>query len=516
MNPEIKTSMHTEKTLASGLSIIPQPEFLERREGTFVLDADTVLVADACTAAAAAALANAIRPAAGFIAKVVATTPEVGSAVVFLLDSVLTDLGAEGYRLEVTPARVTLVAPTQAGLFYAVQTLRQLLPPEIFSADPVRGTAWHVSCVAIVDRPRFAWRGLMLDTGHDYQRLSYIFRFIDLMALHKFNVLHWHICDLGTFPLEIRGYPKLQNPETLTVRLRGPEKRPVKPGSYTQDEARAVVAYAAARHITVLPEIDMPGHSTPVLLAYPEFDCPVPHKQYGDFDHWEYCLSNEKAMAFLEEVLTQVMAIFPSAYIHIGGDECPIAHWEKCPVCQARIKADGLADEEEMRRIFLQRIERFLASRGRRMIGWDEVYKNEMAPQTTIMIWHPDFELAASAAVAGHDVIMAPHSHLYFDLSEEKTPIDKVYAFEPVPPQLNPDQAAHILGAQAQLWTDHHPSEAEIDRLVYPRACAFAEVVWSEPDRRDWTDFSHRLHIHAQRLAALDIIIPLPERCCGG
>ena len=227
-------------------SIIPIPQSLERREGTFLLDADTVLVADACTSTAADALANAIRPATGFIAKVAATSPKTGAAIVFSLDPALEELGAEGYRLDVTPLRVTLTAATQAGLFYAVQTLRQLLPPEIFSADPLYETAWRIPCVEIIDRPRFAWRGLMLDTGHDYQRLSYILRFIDLMALHKFNVLHWHICDLGTFPLEIRGYPKLQNPETLTVRLRGPEKRAVKSGTYTQAEARAVVAYAAA------------------------------------------------------------------------------------------------------------------------------------------------------------------------------------------------------------------------------------------------------------------------------
>lgn len=502
--------MHVAESSTSTLAIVPRPVSLVRGQGHFVLDAHTVLVADECTAAAAAALTDAIRPATGFIAKVASSAPKSGNAILFSLDTTLAELGAEGYRLEVTPQRVTLTAPTQAGLFYAVQTLRQLLPSEIFSPDPLPGTVWRIPCVAISDQPRFAWRGLMLDTGHDYQRLSYIFRFIDLMALHKFNVLHWHICDLGTFPLEIRGYPELQNPAHLGQRLRGEPPRPVKPGSYTQDEARAVVAYAAARHITVVPEIDMPGHSTPVLNAYPEFDCPVPYKQW-EFDRWDYCLSNEQTMEFIENVLTQVMAIFPSKLIHIGGDECPADHWKRCPVCQARIVAEDLHDEEGLRRSFLLRIERFLTDNGRRMIGWDDIYENTTDSSTAIMAWRLQLPLATTAAVAGRDVVMTPPSHLYFDYSEAKTPVEKVYAYEPIPPELTPAQATRILGAQAQLWSDNHPTEAEIDRLVYPRACAAAEVVWSAPDRRDWKDFCGRLAVHARRLALLDIVVPPPD-----
>lgn len=499
------------------LSVIPQPEYIECREGSFVLDPSTVLVADACTLPSAAVLANAIRPAIGFQLKVASVAPASGTSIVFILNSALTDLGAEGYRLEVTPACLTLTAPTQAGLFYAVQTLRQLLPAEIFSADPVSGVAWKIPCVLIKDRPRFEWRGLMLDTGHDYQYLSYIFRFIDLMAQHKFNVLHWHICDLGTFPLEIRGYPELQNPTHHSQRLRGPDKRPVKMGSYTQEEARAVVAYAAMHHITVLPEIDMPGHATPVLDAYPEFDCPVPLKKAGEgvrwneSIRWEYCLGNEQAMTFLEEALTQVLAIFPSTFIHIGGDECPDVYWKQCPVCQTKMKEEGLKDVGALRLHFLHRIERFLSDRGRRMMGWDELFENGVNPSTAIMAWRPDHVQPGPVAAAGHDVVMAPHSHLYFDYSEETTPIEKVYAYEPLSPDLTPEQVPHILGAQAQLWSDHHPSEAEIDRLVYPRSCAVAEVVWSTPERRDWADFSMRLRIHAHRLAEQDIVIPLPE-----
>ena len=498
------------------IAIIPQPERVEPRRGSFIFDAGTVIVADECTAAAAAALTGALLPAVGFVPQVVASAPKSGGAIVLRLDKKLKELGAEGYRIEVSPRRATLAAPTQAGIFHAVQTLRQLLPPEIFALRPAAGVEWRIPCVSISDRPRFAWRGLMLDTGHDFQRLSYIFRFIDLMALHKFNVLHWHICDLGTFPLEIRGYPELQNPAHFGGRLRGTPPRPVKTGAYTQDEARAVVAYAAARHITVVPEIDMPGHSTPVLNAYPDLDCPVPLKPqaegvpWTEWNRWEYCLGNDHATAFLEEVLTQVLAIFPSTFIHIGGDECPSGHWEKCPVCQAKIREAGLKDVEELRRRFLLRIERFLADRGRRMIGWDELFENGVEKRTAIMAWRSRLSLAAPAATAGHDVVMAPHSHLYFDYSETTTTIEKVYSYEPIPPELDAGAAARVLGAQAQLWSDNHPTEAEIDRLVYPRACAAAEVVWSAPERRDWAGFAVRLGVHAARLGVQGIVFPVP------
>lgn len=495
----------------SEICIIPKPVSLVRGEGSFLFDSDTVLVANECTSAAAAALADTFRPAAGFILKVTASLPKGRDSVFFALDPSLKELGDEGYRLVVANDRVTLAAPTQAGLFYAVQTLRQMLPPEIFSQKLQSGVEWGVPCAEITDYPRFAWRGLMLDTGHDFQRLSYIFRFIDLMAMHKFNVLHWHICDLGTFPLEIRGYPELQNPAHLGKREKGNPPRPVKHGFYTQDEARAVVAYAAERHITVLPEIDMPGHSQPVLLAYPEFDCPVPMYEWHDFERWEYCIGGEKAIAFIEEVLTQVMAIFPSELIHIGGDECPSTHWETCPVCQEAIKAQGLKDVEELRRSFLLRIERFLAGRGRRMIGWDELFENGVKTSTAIMAWRPKVSLTAPAAKAGHDVVVASASHLYFDYSETTTPVEKVYSFEPVPAELTAEQADKILGAQAQLWSDNHPTEEQIDRLVYPRACAAAEVVWSGRGNCDWADFAGRLRAHAPRLSSLDIHIPLPE-----
>lgn len=490
-------------------TLIPEPVSVEYSDGYFVLTSDTLLVSDTASALTAKLLAACIRPATGFDPAIATSAGHNQPVIVLAEDKNLAELGPEGYRLEVTSERVSLSAPTQAGLFYAVQTLRQLLPPQVFSAQPIPDVEWRIPCVTITDTPRFAWRGLMLDTGHDYQRVSYIYRFIDLMALHKFNILHWHIVDLGTFPLEIMGYPKLQDSSTLGKRLRGEPPRGVKPGRYTQDEVREIVKYAAERHITVMPEIDMPGHSYPVLMAYPEYDCPVPHQTW-EWERWEYCAGNEKTYDFLQEILAQVIELFPSQFIHIGADECPKDHWKQCPICQAKMQAEGLQNEEELQSYFVRRIERFLNSKGRRLIGWDEILEGGIAPNAAVMAWRVEQGAATIAAQTGHDVVMALTSHLYFDYPETTTPIEKVYEFEPLPDGLTPEQARHILGAQAQLWSDNHPTEPEIDRLVYPRACAVAEVVWSPAAVRDYSSFSRRLTVHQQRLAMLGIDCSLP------
>lgn len=505
MNPHPESAPAT----AALPALVPWPTAVTAGQGSFELTADTELVTDSASEATAVQLAESLRPATGFRLPLASRASGAG-AIVLTADSALTsELGAEGYGLTVTPTRITLSGATQAGLFHAMQTLRQLLPPQVFAAAAPSAVTWRFPCVTIRDRPRFAWRGLMLDTGHDFQRLAFILRFIDLMALHKFNTLHWHITDLGTFPLEIRGYPRLQDPSTLGKRMRGEPPRGVKPGHFTQADVRTVVTHAAARHITVVPEIDMPGHATPALLAYPEFDCPVPHQTWG-FERWEYCVGNERTYAFLEEILSQVLELFPSRFIHIGGDECPKDHWRKCPVCQAKRTAEHLSNEEELQSYFVRRIEAFLHARGRRLIGWDEILEGGLAPRAAVMAWRPEKGAAAVAAQAGHDVVMASTSHLYFDYPETQTPLEKVYAFEPLPPGLPAEAASHILGAQAQMWTDNHPTEGEIDRLVYPRACAVAEVVWSPAAPRDYRSFLRRLAPHAQRLAALGIDFPVP------
>ena len=471
-------------------AIVPQPVKMEVATGSFTLTADTAVVADHASAATALQLVDYLAPATGFALKV-ATAPVTAKTTITLKeDASLSTLGKEGYRLVVTPEAIQITAAGQAGLFYGVQTLRQLLPPQIFSTSPASDMTWTVPCVTVEDHPRFAWRGLMLDSGHDFQNKAFVLRFIDLMALHKLNLFHWHLTDLGTWSIEIKGRPKL-----LDAATRGPG---VKPGFYTQSEIREVVRYAADRHITILPEIDMPGHEPPALLAYPELNCPIPQSGRP----WSFCVGNEKTYAFLEEVLGQIVELFPGTFVHIGGDECPKDRWLLCPVCQAKMKAEHLATGEELQSYFIRRIEKFLQSKKRRLIGWDEILEGGLAPNATVMSWR-GMNGGIAAAKADHDVVMAPTAWTYFDYPN--TPMEKVYSFEPVPNDLTAAQQTHVLGAQAQMWTDKHESETQIDALVYPRAAALAEVVWSPVESRNYEAFEARMQSHLPRLAALGV-----------
>ena len=322
-----------------------------------------------------------------------------------------------------------------------MQTLRQLLPPQIYSREAVKDVVWKVPSVKIKDFPRFGWRGLMLDSGHDFQTLPFVYKFIDAMAMHKLNVLHWHLTDLGTWSIEIKKYPKLVDAST-----RG---RGVKPGYYTQEQIRQVVKYAAERHITVVPEIEMPGHSVAALLAYPELNCPLKGGQV-----WQYCAGNEKTFEFLENVLSEVIELFPSKFIHIGGDECPKDRWNQCPLCQARMKAEHLKNENELQSYFVKRIEKFLDGKGRRLIGWDEILEGGLAPKASVMSWR-GMGGGIAAAKSGHDVVMAPTSHLYFDYPQ--TTVETVYSFEPIPKELTAEQARHVLGARRRCGATRIP-----------------------------------------------------------
>ena len=480
-------------------AIIPLPVKMEVKTGVFTVTPETVIVADEASKATARQLSEFLKPATGFALAVTSQAPADAKASITLVqDQALARLGKEGYQLIVTPAGIRIAAAGQVGLFYGVQTLRQLLPPEIFSESvPAKAVMWSMPCVVIEDQPRFAWRGLMLDSGHDFQRKEFVKRFIDLMALHKLNLFHWHLTDLGTWSLEIKGRPKLLEAVTRAKNIK-------KPGFYSQDEIREVVSYAAARHITILPEIEMPGHSPPALIAYPELDCPTPYPAGwpGNGGPWEFCVSNEKTYAFLEEVLSQVAGLFPGPYVHVGGDECPKKHWLSCPSCQAKMKAENLKTGEELQSYFFKRIGKFLESKNRRMIGWGEILEGGLAPKATVMSWL-GMNAGITAAKAGHDVVMAPTTWAYFD--NARIPVESVYGFEPIPKELTAEQAVHVLGAQAQMWTDSHPSEDRIDALVYPRAAAFSEVVWSAAASRNYDAFAVRLQAHLRRLATLGV-----------
>ena len=482
---------------SQAVSLIPQPAKLVSGMGRFTLTSATQVAADVTSKATARQFVDEISPATGFNIKVIGKPDDSRPSIVFRQDPSLTQLGSEGYRLTVQPKSIKLTSPTQAGLFYGVQTLRQLLPVQIFATAPVRDVIWAVPCVTIEDQPRFAWRGLMLDGGHDFQTKAFVLRFIDLMALHKFNVLHWHLTDTGTWSIEIKGYPKLTDPAT--------QGQGVRAGHYTQDEIREVVRYADERHITILPEIDMPGHLNAALSAYPEMDCPVPReveKNARQPRPLEVCLGNEKTYAFAEEVLSQVTALFPGSYIHIGGDECPKGRWERCPLCQARMKKENLPDGKALQSFFIKHMEAFLQSKGKKMIGWDEILEGGLAPHATVMSWR-GMAGGVEAAKTGHDVIMAPKQFTYFDYPEMS--VHKVYSFDPIPNELPAAEAGHILGAQGQMWTDRHPAENQIDAMVHPRSAALAEVLWSPREGRDYDGLMKRLKTHVQRLAMLGV-----------
>lgn len=472
-------------------AIVPLPVMMNVSEGTFTITPATAIVADDTSTATAKQLVEFLKPAMGFALTVERTAPVDAKAIITLAqDAALSHLGKEGYRVAVTPTSIKVSAADQAGLFYGVQTLRQLLPVSVFAVATVTNTIWTVPCVTIEDQPRFVWRGMMLDSGHDFQRKEFVLRFIDLMALHKLNLFHWHLTDLGTWSMEIKGWPKLLDPAT--------HNKGVKPGYYTQGEIREVVRYAAERHITILPEIDMPGHEPPALLAYPDLDCPLPLRGRP----WSFCVGNEKTYAFLEDVLTQVIGLFPGTYVHIGGDECPKDRWLQCPICQTKMKTENLTNGAELQSYFTKRIALFLHSKNRRMIGWDEIIEGGLTSDATVMSWR-SMQGGITAAQAGHDVVMAPTAWTYFDYPN--TTVEKVYSLEPVPKELSAEQGKHILGAQAQMWTDKHEPEELIDARVYPRAAALSEVVWSPATHRNYDAFADRLWRHLPRLAALGV-----------
>ena len=512
-------------------SVIPQPVQMEVGRGGFDLDADTRIVLSNPTNLEVQQLteswARPIRATSGFNLLLVDTPDDAPSNMITLHLSQDAPHPVEGYRLNVTSDVVTVEAKTPAGLFYGLQTLTQLL-----FGDHTSG--WSVPVVQIVDAPRFAYRGMHLDVGRHFFPVAFVKKYIDLLAMYKMNKFHWHLTEDQGWRIEIKKYPKLTEigayrQETVLGKNFERFDRPYvgdgKPhgGFYTQDEVREVVAYARARYIDVIPEIEMPGHATAALAAYPEFACTdgpfdVP-TTWGIFEDI-YC-PKEETFQFLEDVLTEVIALFPSQHIHIGGDEVPKVRWQESEVAQEVISREGLADEDELQSYFIKRIESFLQAQGRRLIGWDEILEGGLAPDATVMSWR-GMEGGIEAARQGHDVIMTPTSHCYFDYYQADpeqeplairglTPLEKVYSFEPVPEMLSAEDAEHILGAQGNVWTEYMATTDYVEYMVFPRMLALSEVVWSPPDLRNWEDFVQRLPDHLRHLDALGVNYRQPE-----
>ena len=512
-------------------SVIPQPVQMEVGRGGFDLDADTRIMLSNPTNLEVQQLteswARPIRATSGFNLLLVDTPDDAPSNMITLRLSQDAPHPVEGYRLTVTSDAVTVEAKTPAGLFYGLQTLTQLL-----FGDHTSG--WSVPVVQIVDAPRFAYRGMHLDVGRHFFPVAFVKKYIDLLAMYKMNKFHWHLTEDQGWRIEIKKYPKLTEigayrQETVMGKNFERFDRPYigdgKPhgGFYTQEEVREVVAYARARYIDVIPEIEMPGHATAALAAYPEFACTdgpfdVP-TTWGIFED-VFC-PKEETFQFLEDVLTEVIALFPSQYIHIGGDEVPKVRWQESEVAQEVISREGLADEDELQSYFIKRIESFLQAQGRRLIGWDEILEGGLAPDATVMSWR-GMEGGIEAARQGHDVIMTPTSHCYFDYYQADpeqeplairglTPLEKVYSFEPVPEMLSAEDAEHILGAQGNVWTEYMATTDYVEYMVFPRMLALSEVVWSPPDLRNWEGFVQRLPDHLRHLDALGVNYRQPE-----
>jgi hexosaminidase len=407
----------------------------------------------------------------------------------------------------VSPHTIRISAGTVAGLFYGVQTLRQMLPPEIESHAPGK-ERMEVPCLSIQDSPRFSWRGLMLDCSRTFLPLAYIKRTIDRMALYKLNVLHLHLTDDQGWRLEIKRYPKL-----TTVGARFADRYGGGGGYYSQQEMRELITYAKERNITVVPEIEMPGHSMEVLAAYPELACDLPKPQtFEVHPFWEgalefsppLCAGNDRVFEMYRYVLSEVIELFPSEFIHAGGDEVPKDSWSKCPRCQARIKDEGLKGVEELQSYFTRRIEKIIAAKGRRLIGWDEILQGGLAEGATVMSWRGT-EGGVAAAGLGHDVVMTPNGNCYFDYSYHTLPVEQVYSYDPVPKQFTGAMAKRILGVQGSMWTHIAVTEKAIDYQMFPRLAALAEVAWSPQSIREWSDFKARLDHHFRRFQLLGI-----------
>ncbi len=414
-------------------------------------------------------------------------------------------LAAEAYRLEVARDEIVIEARESAGLFYGTRTLLQLMPTV---AEGLEQREIVIPCLAIEDEPRFPWRGMLLDCGRHFMDKDFVKRTIDLLAYHKMNRLHWHLTEDQGWRIEIEKYPRL----TEIGAFRHYADGSTYGGFYSREDIKEVVAYAKERFVTVVPEIEMPGHSLAALAAYPEFSCTG-----GPFEvatQWGvhkdvYCAGKDATFRFLEDVLIEVMELFPSTYIHIGGDECPKDRWQACAYCQDRIRAEGLADEQELQSLFIKRIERFLASHGRRLIGWDEILEGGLPPAATVQSWR-GMEGAIAAARSGHDAIVSPTSHAYFDYDIATTDLRRVFHFEPVPGELRADEARHILGGECNMWTERAPQET-IDSKVFPRILAMAEVLWSprvateDKEARFRDSFRPRLRRHYARLDQLGV-----------
>lgn len=510
-------------------SIVPKPAQLVIARGSFIIDGKTGISVSPLndeTMLSAGFLAEMLRKSASVPLPVKEGSQVARNRIMVAIDTSVSD-NEEGYTLSVTSRNIVLKSPSAAGLFRGAQTLRQLLPPQVEMAGGLAGEiAAAVPACYITDAPRFGYRGLHLDVSRHFFSVEEVKRYLDIMALHKFNVFHWHLTDDQGWRIEIKKYPELTTVGSLRKETlighggRTPFTFDGTPhgGYYTQEQAREIVRYAAERFITVIPEIEMPGHAVAAIASCPWLSCTgndlKVQTRWGVFDD-VFCAGRDTVFTFLESVLDEVAAIFPSQYIHIGGDECPKVRWENCPACQKRMKEEGLKDEHELQSWFITTMEKYLSTHGKRIIGWDEILEGGLAPGATVMSWR-GIKGGIEAARMKHDVIMTPTTHMYLDYYQGEPqseplaiggylPLELVYSFEPLPEELTPEEQKYILGVQGNVWTEYISTLSHLEYMAFPRAFAVAETGWTPEMKKDFEEFLSRLDVLGERYDIMGI-----------
>lgn len=517
--------------LFAQVSIIPQPISVKAQSGEFTITPSTRISLaqdNPDTRRAVAVFNERLATAAGFSLPIIRGRAANNTIHIALNPRFSTD---EGYKLSVHKNGIHIEAKTPQGVFYAMQTLRQLLPPQIESSDVVMGVKWAIPAIEIEDAPAFVYRGLHLDVCRHFFTKEEVMRYIDLLAYHKMNTFHWHLTEDQGWRIEIKQYPKLtevgskrkgewigQNPTGR--RLSWEFVCMPHEGYYTQDDIREVLAFAETRFVNVIPEIEMPGHAVAALTAYPEFSCTGgPFEVEGRWGVFNdiFC-TRDTVFEFLENILSEVINLFPSKYIHIGGDEAPKVRWKRCHACQMKIQKEGLKNEDELQSYFIKRIERFVNSKGRKIIGWDEILEGGVAPNATVMVWRDwsNNKFAIEAARTGNDIIMTPNSTYYLDHYQGdpatepvaiggNSPLNKVYNYNPIPKELTPAEAKHILGVQGNVWAEYIHTFDHALYMAYPRAAAIAETGWTPLEKKNFDDFKKRLQHIKLRYDAMGI-----------
>ena len=489
--------------------IIPRPREISFFEGTFEMTENTSIKVGKELITSAEQLRDYLCPASGYLLPVNKSVPG-GNTIELVIKDDLSSLGKEGYKINISDKKVLISAYTQQGIFWGIQTLRQLLPQEILRKAATDITKWSLPCAEIADQPRFKWRGLMIDYSRTFWNKHITEKYIDAISFYKMNKLHMHLTDDQGWRLQIDNLPLLtEKASKFDTIYHEPGERE---GFYSKEDIRELVRYAEARNVELIPEIEMPGHSLAILAAYPHLSCTgdtfsIHPYGKGPGVHEEIlCAGKDETFEFIEKVLDEVIELFPSEYVHIGGDEAPKVNWKKCPDCQRVMKENGLKTEEDLQSWFVRRVEKYLNSKGKKLIGWDEITEGGLSNTATMMFWRGWKTDALSTALnQGNNVILSPTSHCYFDYTYETISVEKVYSYEPLPDSLQNIQPDQILGVQANFWSHINRDEPGMDRQIFPRLLALAEVGWNEGDIKNWNDFSNKLKHHYKSLELLDI-----------